>query len=88
MKTLLLKKGLPFIVFMLAIVFAFATEKDSSDMDESLITGYIYQDGFCVAAPKNCDQVSLMPCIYNGNQVYAEKESNTSCRVKLTHSGL
>ncbi|HCY80938.1 MAG: hypothetical protein CMP04_05925 [Xanthomarina sp.] len=76
------------MVFMLAIVFAFATENNTSVMEDAPITGFIYQNGFCVPAPKDCDQISFMPCTYNGNQVYAEKFSDTYCRLKLTHSGL
>jgi len=76
------------MVFMLAIVFAFATDNNTAKMDDVPITGYIMQNGLCVTAPKDCNQVSVMPCTYNGNQVYAEKFSDTFCRVKLTHSGL
>ncbi|WP_179021842.1 DUF6520 family protein [Winogradskyella forsetii] len=88
MKTKIIKTSLPFLVFMLAIVFAFATEKKPSEQDEALITGYIFQNGLCVQAPKNCDQASIMPCVYNGNQVFGESENSTSCSVPLTHSGL
>lgn len=88
MKTKFIKTSLPFLVFMLAIVFAFATENKPADQDEALITGYIFQNGLCVPAPKNCDQASIMPCIYNGVQVFAERENSTSCSVPLTHSGL
>ncbi|MBJ7880155.1 DUF6520 family protein [Gelidibacter salicanalis] len=88
MKTRILKSGMPVMAFLMAIAFAFASESTVFEDGNSLRTGYIFQDNVCVPAPKDCNQVSLIPCVYNGNQVYAEQENSTSCIVPLTHNGL
>lgn len=85
MKTLVLKRVLPLMVFMLAIVFAFATEQISSNTEETLVTGYIFQNGQCIAAPKDCNQLQGPACIYLGKQVYLNKVSETFCSVPMTH---
>jgi len=86
MKTLVLKRVLPLMVFMLAIVFAFATDNNTAKMDDVPITGFIMQSGLCVPTTKNCDQVNAYFCKYNGQQVYLLRDSATSCSVKLFHS--
>lgn len=78
--------GLPVTAFMMAVAFAFATETNSSQKEE-LITGYINQGGSCVTAPKDCNQQSIMPCLYNDVQVFRDFGS-TTCAVPLTHNGL
>ncbi|WP_179354369.1 DUF6520 family protein [Winogradskyella vidalii] len=86
MKTKIIKTALPFMVFMLAIVFAFATEKIASNEDEAFVTGYIMQSGLCVPTTKQCDQVNLYPCNFNGEQVFELRDSATSCSIPLFHS--
>lgn len=85
MKTNLLKRALPVMVFMMAIAFAFASENVSSESEETLVTGYIFQNGKCITAPKDCNQLLGPACIYLGNQVYLNKEGDTSCSVPMTH---
>lgn len=84
MKTKWLKALLPAIAIMLAVGFAFATEQKSSE-DGVLATGYIYQSGQCVSAPKNCNNESTTLCTFNGNQVYRFRDSSTSCSDAMTH---
>jgi hypothetical protein len=74
------------MVFMLAIVFAFASDNKSSNRGDAPISGFIMQSGLCVPTTKNCDQVNAYFCKYNGQQVYLLRDSATSCSVKLFHS--
>lgn len=71
MRTKILKFGMPLMAFLLAIVFAFATEKGVPVEDNTLITGYIQNPGSCDPAPKNCSlQLSDVVCTYNGKAVH------------------
>lgn len=83
MKTTLLKLGMPLMAFLMAIVFAFATENKTSDHDAALITGYILQNDACVPVPKDCNNIDIIPCEYLGSPVYAMGE--TTCNVRLFH---
>jgi len=86
MKTLVLKRVLPLMVFMLAIVFAFASDNKSSNRGDAPITGFIMQSGLCVTAPKDCDQINLYPCKYLGKRVHERRNSATVCSIPLFHS--
>lgn len=83
MRTKLLKVALPFMAFMLAVAFAFATEQ-KTPKDGVLVTGYIFQDGLCRSAPKDCNNIGATPCTYLGSQVYRDN-NGTSCSVAMTH---
>lgn len=82
MKTKILKIGMPIMVFMLAIVFAFASEKTTAK-NESLVTGYIFKDGKCEISTKNCDENGSFHCTDGGRQVYMIKLSDTVCFEEL-----
>lgn len=90
MKSKFLKLGMPIMVFMLAIVFAFATEKSTTENESLLISGYIMQDGFCVPSLKDCNNVSNVPCTDDdfSQQVYRLRLGETVCSQKLFHSEL
>lgn len=47
MKTKVLKSGLPLMVFMLAIAFAFASEKKTDTNESFVVQGYIQKGGAC-----------------------------------------
>jgi len=84
MKTKFLKFGMPFMVFTLAIVFAFATENSDKVDDTLLITGYVLQDGFCVESPKDCSNSGTYPCEDSaGRRVHLIKASDTSCSTAM-----
>lgn len=83
MKTKFLKIGMPIMVFLLAIVFAFATEKTTTENESVLITGYIMQDGFCVASTKDCTNSGSFPCTDGGQRVHLLKLSDTVCSQPL-----
>lgn len=71
MRTKILKFGMPLMAFLLAIVFAFATEKGVSVEDTALTTGYIQNTLSCDLAPKNCSfQITDVVCTYNGKAVH------------------
>ena len=86
MKTNFLKIGMPVLVFMVAIVFAFASEK-TTDKNESLITGYIYKDGMCQQASKDCNNLSGNMCVTDEfEQVYRfSNPAGTMCSEPLYH---
>lgn len=84
MKTKMIKMGLPGMAFLIAIALAFATDSKASEK-EALITGYIFQNGHCVQAPKDCNQIGALTCSYLGFQVFQNKISDTSCSVPMTH---
>lgn len=84
MKTLVLKRVLPLMVFMMAIVFAFATENNTNKND-TLIPGYIFKNGLCQTAIRDCNNIGSIPCKENGFQVYMSKLSETVCAQPLYH---
>lgn len=85
MKTKVLKLGLPLAVFMLAIVFAFASNSTTKAEDTSLALepGYIFQNGKCEQVT-TCNQISGNLCMYGGTIVRA-KINETQCGVQLYH---
>lgn len=85
MKTKFLKIGMPIMVFLLAIVFAFATEKTTAENESLLISGYIYKDGKCENATRDCSNDGAFHCTEGGLQVYMNQLSDTVCSVELFH---
>jgi type 1 fimbria pilin len=76
MRTKILKFGMPLMAFLLAIVFAFATENKAPVDDTALVTGYITNPGSCDIAPKNCSFIPGTVCTYLGKTVH--RNSNCS----------
>lgn len=62
MKTKILKIGMPIMVFMLAIVFAFATEKNTTEDESLFVKGYILENNTCVSSEKECSNSGTYPC--------------------------
>lgn len=86
MKTKLLKLAMPLMAFMLAIVFAFATEKPAIESESLVISGYIFKDGVCQEATRDCNNMPGPLCEENGFTVHLQPNSNgTFCSVPLTH---
>jgi hypothetical protein len=86
MKLNVLKTGMPIMAFMLAIAFAFASEKKTNDNDSSLITGYVLQSGLCVSSSKDCNNINTIPCTDDfGRQVHQFRLSDTVCSEMLYH---
>ncbi|MBA6152707.1 DUF6520 family protein [Gelidibacter maritimus] len=86
MKSKFLKLGMPFTVFMMAIVFAFASEKTTTENESLRVTNYIMQDDFCVSSTKECNDIGSIPCTDDLNrQVHDLKFSDTVCDTALFH---
>lgn len=82
MKTKILKFGMPLMAFLLAIVFAFASN-GKPEPENTLITGYIHSNNSCVVLPSHdCTVGGLTPCIIDGQQVFQAK-SGTKCKNPL-----
>ena len=60
MKTKILKFGMPLMAFLLAIVFAFATN-ETPDTSSVLVDGYILSNG--------CKPKPIHDCTVNGNDI-------------------
>lgn len=84
MKTKIFKIGMPIMVFMMAIVLAFASEKTTAN-DESLIIGYIYENNECKPATRECSNDGAFPCTQGVFQVYMTNLGGTACLGELTH---
>lgn len=87
MKTKLLKAVLPFLAFIMAAAFAFATDLKPSG-DEALTNEYIFRNGQCQSVSKGCNNLSDTPCTYNVNDTEYQVYSNrigTSCSSPMTH---
>jgi len=77
MRTKILKFGMPLMAFLLAIVFAFATN-GTPQTDNGLVTGYIFQKGNCNVTSHDCDISGSQICTIGSKTVYATK-SGTIC---------
>lgn len=79
MKTKVLKLGLPLAVFMLAIVFAFASNSTTKTEDTSLalVPGYIFQNGKCEQVTTCSDKEG--PLCMVGSTVARNKINETQC---------
>jgi hypothetical protein len=86
MKTEIFKKGLPIMAFLMAIAFAFATEKNETSKEPEAIY-YIMQNGLCSSVDTDCNRVSSIPCVYgvDSKQVFEKRLNSTTCDVPLTH---
>lgn len=83
MRTEILKKGLPIGAFMLAIAFAFATEK--KEIEPSVLeTGEILLNGVCTPNSKECDNIPLVVCRTTSSQTVFK--AGTNCMQPLFHS--
>lgn len=83
MKTKILKFGMPLMAFLLAVVFAFATD-NSSLKDDTLVQGYIFQNNNCVETSMVCNNIGEIPCKKAGLQVWSI-DLGTFCDLPQTH---
>lgn len=86
MRTKILKFGMPLMAFLLAIVFAFATE-NNIPKDDALVQGYIFWNNDCITTTKVCNNQGAIPCQVGGNQVYS-LDLGKSCANAMTHRPL
>ncbi|MGC1631481.1 MAG: DUF6520 family protein [Gelidibacter sp.] len=79
MKTKIFKSLMPMMVFMLAIVFAFASTSSSEvkDLTQAPIPGYIYQNNKCVQVT-TCS-LDFGPLCMVGETPARNKISDTQC---------
>lgn len=74
-------------VFMLAIVFAFATQNKTSFEEDASLIGFVYSDAekHCVIANKDCSPNFGIPCQQaDGKYIYRFPSSTgTMCSVAL-----
>ncbi len=77
MRTKILKFGMPLMAFLLAIVFAFATEKSLPEEENALITGYIGTPATCHDQVVNCTTVNGPVCKYLGQTVYRDSSCSS-----------
>lgn len=84
MKTKVLKLGMPIMAFLLAIVFAFATEHQAAMDDDSLVLGFVYNDdeSDCVVTTKDCTISFGLPCTIGTKDIYRVK-NGTQCLMPL-----
>lgn len=83
MKTKLLKLGMPLMAFMLAIVFAFATNSKPVSEDMALVDGYIFQNGKCEFV-RQCSNIPGPRCVVEG-MTLRTKINETQCGSELYH---
>lgn len=77
MRTKILKIGMPIMVFLLAIVFAFATPTQE-EKNNIQIPGYIQELNDCVQRSHNCTTNPGIVCTIGLNTVYSNK-AGTLC---------
>jgi phage-related protein len=80
MKKLKSKFLLPVMAFLLAITAAFATQA-KTDVDDTLVPGYIFVNGICEPA-RSCNLEDGPTCTYSSKPVFA-KTSPTMCPIPL-----
>jgi phage/plasmid-associated DNA primase len=83
MRTKLLKFGMPLMAFLLAIVFAFATNPKTVQEDLALVNGYIMQNGKCTFV-RTCSNVIGPKCTVGGSTLRT-KINETQCGSELYH---
>lgn len=83
MKTKILKFGMPLMAFLLAIVFAFASNSKPESENMGLVDGYILQNKKCVKV-RTCNNLGGAPCMFSGIVVRA-KINETDCGSQLYH---
>jgi hypothetical protein len=84
MKTTFLKIGMPIMVFMLAIVFAFATEKAPSNNESLLVQGYIEKDDTCQLS-RECDNTGGPVCQTLEGDIVYRINNGTFCSEPMTN---
>ncbi|MDC8000108.1 DUF6520 family protein [Aequorivita todarodis] len=82
MKTKILKFGMPLMAFLLAIVFAFATNSKPASEDVALVDGYIFQNGKCEFVTK-CSTIPGPSCMVGAT--LRTKINETQCGSELYH---
>ena len=76
------------MVFMMAIVFAFASEKTTVENESAFIPGYIFKEGRCQPASRDCNNLPGPVCQEGGLNVYLmPNKTGTFCSTVLTHFG-
>lgn len=87
MKTKFLKLGMPILAFMLAIVFAFASQDSTSLEEEAYVIGFVYNTAgtHCVPANKDCAITGQVPCQQlDGKDIYrVANPAGTMCSIAL-----
>ena len=83
MRTKFLKIGMPIMVFMMAIVFAFASTSTTKAEDAALVLvpGYILQNGICQQVTI-CETDPGPVCLFNG-VVARTRINETQCGSQL-----
>lgn len=76
MRTKILKFGMPLMAFLLAVVFAFATNEEADK--DVLVTGYIFSNNNCNVVSHDCNPFEGDLCTIGGKTVYRTK-SGTQC---------
>jgi hypothetical protein len=83
MKTKIFKSGLPFMVFMMAIAFAFASEK-KTDINESLaVQGYVQKNGACQLSIL-CDDTGGPACQDADGFIVHRVNNGTFCSIPMS----
>ncbi|HZH87865.1 MAG TPA: DUF6520 family protein [Chitinophagaceae bacterium] len=83
MRTKILKIGMPLMAFLLAIVFAFATNVNSKTESSTFVDGYIFSSDKCVKLTSHdCTVDGMNLCTINGQQIFSTK-SGTKCENPL-----
>lgn len=72
------------MAFLLAIVFAFATEKSTPVEDNALVSGYIFNNGGCEPAPKDCSPITGTVCRYLSKPVHKDFPCGTDMLFEWT----
>lgn len=86
MKTGFLKLGMPMMAFLMAVAFAFATEKGSDTERDAPMTAYIYNDLLdCESVVvEDCNTDGALPCTTSsGKQAFLQQINQTTCSVQL-----
>lgn len=88
MKTNFFKFSLPVLVFLTAIVFAYASEKSEKTQETHLVPGFIFQDNVCTEASRECENTGGPTCMQGSLVVHQFKSSDdTICLVPMTDWG-
>lgn len=85
MKTGFLKLGMPMMAFLMAIAFAFATEKGSDTERDAPMTAYIYNDLLdCESVVvEDCNRFEGIACTSSDKQAFLQQINQTTCSVQL-----
>lgn len=75
MKTKILKFGMPVMAFLLAIVFAFASN-EKPEANDTLVPGYIFWGNNCVVTEHDCTVQGNFVCELGALTVYGTKDGS------------